>query len=530
MQGNGENDGNARVRKITLNKQNNRRNDSFRDKLNEGIAAYIGVSAPETPKYLLTNNFLLDYFAAPGDTRQAYDFTYFHQRGILQTEDNNEENQEKLQKSFDKFLRRYLGEDVIKQENTRLGKNPNKHYYFPFTQEMLTGSNPTLRHMLFYLQDLDDKFDYADMRKKLENYIFHDNSGINHILKILLQNQEEKVQYRERFSKEATETFWSMLETSAEHNRMKRLGRQLNEDLNTLLTHEYYGKLDFYRKYNYLSTLLTSYVIQYIVYRRDANMGMLCKGAPSDNRLSGVIHRACCNNYAEIRNLFPNLLQEYYRKAAEEAADEEGNLVCLADGNEVYIGTQTFQDFSTGVLGSRSRGGKNKIEYGRLVKAFNLEEGEKVSISVEDFVVRYINLNRTRRGSTLTKISSTLPTSGRQIEMVFPKNNAKHKYFAMSASLTEFYVRLYLARKNQQYDYLDNFLEDLQKRYRIIIAKPADGGKSLRGITPKLSAQEFARNKSVFLDTLNSVNCLIKLSDSGYVVTLPEEKGDFKLI
>lgn len=109
--------------------------------------------------------------------------------------------------------------------------------------------------------------------------------------------------------------------------------------------------------------------------------------------------------------------------------------------------------------------------------------------------------------------------------MIFPKSNANQKYFAMSANLTEFYVRLYLAEKGQQYDYLDNFIDHLESRYHIVLIRTQNSEKLLKTIKPKLTAQDFLNNKAAFIDTLNSVNCLVKLSDSGFVVTLPEEKG-----
>ena len=82
-------------------------------KRNEGIASYIGISAPETPRYLLTNNFLADYFE-PSKEEDVYDFDTFTQRGTLYTED--EANQEPLKASFDLFLKRYLGEEAIREE------------------------------------------------------------------------------------------------------------------------------------------------------------------------------------------------------------------------------------------------------------------------------------------------------------------------------------------------------------------------------------------------------------------------------
>lgn len=496
-------------------------NTARNEKLSEGIAAYIGISSPETPKYLLTNNFLSEYFSPSYNVTAQYNFDWFTEKQMLHVEDDK--NRDKLRDSFDSFLKQYLGEDIIKQENRYLVEG--KHYYFPFTQEMLTVSNPTLRHMLFHLQSLDDSFDYIEIRKMLENYIFHDQSGITHILKILFQSQDENINYKEPFSKRTTENFWSILSDS-ERRRMKRLGQKLNGDLKTLLTHEYFCKLDFYRKYNYLSILLTSYVIQYIVCRRSDSMGILCKGAPSDSRLDGVFHRACCNNYAEIRNLFPNLLQQYYEEVVKNAIAPNDVVNCKADGKKVLINGTPFSKFSANVLGSRGQ----DLDYAKIVHAFGLEEGAESSLSIDDFVIRYIKLKNTRRGSVLTKISSILPTSGKQIDMIFPQNNAKHKYFSMSPNLTEFYVRLYLAEKRQQYDYLDNFIEHLQDKYRLVLTKTKAGDKMIRAIKPKLSTQEFARNKAAFIDTLNNINCLVKLSDSGFVVTLPEEKGALKLL
>lgn len=504
-----------------------------KEKVNEGLAAYVGISAPETPKYLLTNNFLAEYFRVPGKLIQEYSYKQFKDQGVLYTED--EKNEEMLKKSFDRFLFRYLGEETIIQENRKLKQNRSKsdhnkkelkHYYFPLTQEMLGESAQTLRHILYYLQKLDkENFKYGEMQKKLENYIFRDNTGLNHILKILLPSSDEKADYK--IEPELPDSFWRML-TSAEKRRMQKLGQQLNEDLNVLLTHEYFLKLDFYRRYHYLSMLLTSYVIQYIVTRKGSSTGILCKGNPLDSRLDGLIHKACCNNYDDIRNLFPTLLKEYYIKAIGELADENGELQLHAENGKVMVNGGTFEEFITDVMGSKISG--NGIAYEKLLIAFELSEKQMRKITVEEFVLAYISLTGTRRGSTLTKISSVLSTSGRQLEMVYPRSNARQKYFAMSAGLAEFYVRLYLAGQSRQYDYMDNFLEFLQERYRIVIGKIKGSERLIKSLKPRLSVKDFSENQAAFRDTLNGVNCLIKLSDSGYVITLPEEKGDFRLI
>lgn len=498
--------------------------ENMQQKGNEGIAAYVGISAPETPKYLLTNNFLAEYFQ-PSNKGEEYSFAGFMKEEILYTED--QENKEKLEISFDRFLQRYLGEEIILEENRRLKKN--KHFYFPLIPEMLTDSTATLRHVLFNLQRKDPKFNYESMQKKLDHYIFEDASGLNHILKILFKSEEHKIRYRTLEKPENVEAYWRQL-NPRERSRMTSLGEKLNEDLDILLTHPNFLNLDFYRRYHYLSILLTSYVIQFILYRKDGTTGILCKGNPLDGRLDGMLHRACCNNYDDIRNLFPNLLKNYYEmmtKRKKEKREEGKDLKFIAENGVITVDGEDFDEFTASVTGRKRR---NTIEYEKLLQAFELSEGEEKSVSVEAFVLHYIDLTKTRRGSTLTKMSSTLTTSGKQIEMIYPRSNARQKYFAMSENLAEFYVRLYLARCGQKYDYLDNFLEDLQERYRIVITKSASGDKKLKNIKPKLSAQDFAKNKAAFIDTLNNVNCLIKLSDSGYVITLPEMKGDFQLI
>lgn len=492
----------------------------------EGIAAYVGVSAPETPKYLLTNNFLLHYFKEAKNDSKHLNFELFKSSGVLYTEDS--ENEELLQKSFDCFLYRYLGEETMREGNHRL--RGNKHFYFPLIQEMLTGSTHTLRHLLFHLQVLDEEYDYKVLQNKLEQYIFCDSSGINHILKILFQNENGEVKYAERLPKDETAKFWNLQTlTSAENSKMEKLGSQLNKDLLTLLSHEYFCKLDFYRRYNYLSILLTSYVIQYIVWRKGSNVGILCKGNPQDERLTGLFHKACCNNYTEIRSLFSDLLKKYYVYVVkEQLEDGKQELLLFENDGIVYVENEPCEEFVDRVL--KGRKSRSQMGYGNVKKAFALEEGQEKSVNIDEFVLRYIDLTGTRKGSVLTKMSSILPTSGRQIEMIFPNSNARQKYFAMSGSLAEFYVRLYLAGKGQKYDYLDNFIEHLQKRYRICLVRSREGDRMLNKIRPKLSAMDYAKNKAAFIETLHSVNCLIKLSDSGYVITLPEEKGDFKLI
>lgn len=502
----------------------NKRNVSEEKTAGEGLAAFVGVSAPETPKYMLTNNFLADYFSVKGKTETIYNYDYF--TGIGQLYCENPQKDEKLQHSFDSFIGRYVGNEVMHEENGKLNKS--KYYYFPIAPDMITTTNFTLRHILFMLQTLDKNFNYKQMQDMLEQYVFGDDTGINHIMKLLLDGDAAKDFKLDNSQAKNVEYFWNMLKP-AERGRMNKLSAIMNEDMTVLLTHEYFRKLDFYRRYNYLSVLLTSYVIQYIICRRGSNVHMLCQGAPRDSRVTDAFHRASCNNYSYIRKLFPELLKKYYTEIIKDTLSEGQMLQLEVNSEEITVNGEEFNSFINRMFPSR-RGRNTRIERDDIIRAFSLQEEKENDLSADDFAMRYIELTGSQKGSNLTKISSILPTCGRQIEMIFPQNRARQKYFAMSETLAEFYIRLYLARKGTRYDYLDNFIEDLQCRYKIIIVKNSSVEPALKSMKINLKAQEYSNNKKAFVDMLNSINCLIKLSDSGYVVTLPEEKGAFKLI
>lgn len=497
----------------------------------DNIAKHVGISAPETPKYLLANNFLLEYFELTGRKADLYNYAWFEQKGVLSTQDD--QNKKNLEKAFNRFLYRYLGDEAIHNENNRL--SGERHFYFPLMQDMLIGGNTTLRHMLFQLQKLDKKFRFEEMQHDLEEYIFCDNAGVNNIWRILFQ-EKGKICRRDREGRAENDDFWNMLKTfeadkSSELIRMRKLGRQFNEDLKVLLTNRYFTELDFYRKYHYLSILLTSYVIQYILVRKGENACLLCKGRPFDDRLNGDIHRACCYNYARLREVFPELLKDSYKAMLKNYCEEKETILLHADRGIFYIEGKKFTEVSSDAPDKPDTLSKRQpISYENLLNSLGMKDGDKKSMSFDEFNMRFTNLIGSKQGSTLQKMSSILSTSGKQIDMVYPKTNVNSKYFAMSEGTTEFYVRLYLARRGLRYDYLDNFIEDLMARYHIVITKINASGKFLKPIKPLLSAREFLKNKQAFLDTLYEGNCLIKLSDSGFIVTLPEEKGGFKLI
>lgn len=499
------------------------------------LSAYIGVAGPETPKYLAANNFLTDFFQTASDGKlMEINYRSFKEAGIIACEEDDEQKKRQLEASFDRFFKRFSGLDTNYENET---------FYFPLRPQMLRRSKANLLRHLHYnmLPDIERKVNFQNLQNDIQKYLYEEATGVNYLLNVMCEtlfhggDQKNPVTKNQEFS------------AQLKKKQYRKVCENFKEDLECLLTHPYFRKLDFYKKYDYLATLLNHYVIQFIVKKSVNSRGkggnILCQGAASSHLLSGgAFHRACVQNYAKLREVFPKEQKEFYLNQMELETGETREIYVWKEGSTLYVDKnleetgrndedKTFLNFVNRVFNSNYRKASEKPLYESMEKAFRLtEEDTKYSFSIEEFVTLYMNVSQARKGSALTKISSTLPTCGKDIGFVFPNSRSRHKYFALSPSLLEFYVRLYLARKDRTYAYLDTFLADLEERYGICIQKSEKMDQILKELGIKVPFQEFRKNEQALLDNLDENNCLVRLSDSGYVVTLPEEKGEFRLL
>ena len=484
------------------------------------MSAFIGFSGPETPKYLLANNFLSEFFRAEKDNSREITGEDFCDKGTLICEEDNDRVRRQLMDSFQTFFRRFSGEDAIASYYS------NQHFYFPLTPQMVRCSSSFgLRHFLFnMLSDAETAF--TKTQNLLAEYLYGEIIGVNSLITELIGKTSDH-SYCRSFKEPGRKWVYK------ENISCTRLGKQFQTDLECLLTHRHFRTLDFYKKYDYLATLLNFYVILFIVQKCKKSKGdyILCQGAVAGSNLSrGEYHRACVQNYANIRSVFAKEMREYYLQCLDKTGGSEGIIGLTMMSGEIFVndGEITLTDFIKQVFNSQYIRKENL--YQSIQNVFGLEEGILKSFSREEFAAYYIDATKGRRGSTLTKISSVLPTCGKDMGFVFPPNRTKHKYFALSPSLLEFFVRFYLATFNRDYAYLDHFTDYLENTYHIYLLNSEGMDRILGQLHTKVPIQQFRQNEEDLLENLKGINCLIRLSDSGYVVTLPERKGEFRLL
>lgn len=504
------------------------------------LSAYIGVAGPETPKYLLANNFLSEFFQVSQEEKlKEINYLGFKKSNILTCEEDDEQKLQQLEASFNRFFQRFSGLDTI-QTNYK-----NEEFYFPLRPQMLRNSKTNLRHLLYnMLPGIERKENFRRLQERLQEYLYGEATGVNYLLDEMCRKLFQENCQKSPAAKNSE--FIAQLRKK----QYRQVCGNFQEDLYCLLEHPSFKKLDFYKKYDYLATLLNNYVIQFIVKKtvnsrsKSGDDCILCQGSATSHLLSGgAFHRACVQNYAKLREVFPRELKEFYILQMEEETDKEGFIYVWKKEAILYVDkvsgktgldsekSETFIDFVKRVFNSRFTKSTADAMNDSMQKAFKLtEEGKKYQFHKDEFVTLYMNVSQARQGSALTKISSTLPTCGKDIGFIFPNSSSRHKFFALSPSLLEFYVRLYLARKDRSYAYLDSFLADLEERYGICTQKSEKMDQILKRLQIKVPFQEFRQNEQALLDNLDENNCLVRLSDSGYVVTLPEEKGEFGLL
>lgn len=202
------------------------------------LSAYIGIAGPETPKYLLANNFLSEFFQAPSEKDMPeMNYQSFKKTEILTSEEDNEQKQKQLERSFDRFLQRFSGSDIIKSNYK------NKSFYFPLHPQMLKSTAFNLRHLLYnMLPEIEKEEKFRKLQDMLQEYLYQETTGVNYLLNELYEKLFQG-QYRKLPS--AKDPEYARL---FKRKQYRQVCKNFEEDLYRILEHPSFKKLDFYYK------------------------------------------------------------------------------------------------------------------------------------------------------------------------------------------------------------------------------------------------------------------------------------------
>ncbi len=482
----------------------------------KGLSDFIGFSAPEVPKYLILNNFLSCYFDHRKADNNFYSFDDF--KSILTCEESDTDQLNKLERSFEEYFAQYTGQNMMSKKT--------KAIYLPINKNMIiVDENTPLRNLPYRLLR---KSNYeGDITSDLENYLFSNSLGTNEILSFLCSNIKELKNLKKKAENETYET------SEEKKIYFKELAKKMGNDLKIVLNNPNFTQLDYYRKIEYLSTLLAFYAVLYIIKRPTSGNKktpvIICKGSAEASSNSNEFHRACLVNYGKVREGFNILFKGYFSLCLN---DIDSITIQNVEGNievELWGKTIPISEFLKLKELGNPNDSINRNE--KLLKALSIvAKGDLKTIPKNEFILRYINFLKNTSGSSYTKTSSTLPTLGREAGIVFPLGRSRYKYFALSEDLAEYFIRLYLSEKKRNYDYLDSFINWLEDQYDICMIKSEKLETYLKSINAKIPVRDFIQNEESLIQNLFNTNCLIKMSDNGYIITLPEKKGEFKLL
>ena len=165
----------------------------------KGLAEYIGFSAPETPKYLILNNFLSCFFNNRKADYTSYSFENF--KDIITCEESDEDQLEKLKRSFNEYFSQYTGKSIMAKAKR---SNGTKSFYLPINKNMIIiDESSPLRNLPYRLIE---KSKYSGgLEEDLTKYLYSDSIGTNQIISFLCSNLEEKENNKKVLQNETSE-------------------------------------------------------------------------------------------------------------------------------------------------------------------------------------------------------------------------------------------------------------------------------------------------------------------------------------
>ena len=131
-----------------------------------------------------------------------------------------------------------------------------------------------------------------------------------------------------------------------------------------------------------------------------------------------------------------------------------------------------------------------------------------------------------KRSSSVRKAASVFSSQGKECYFAYPVGNVRQKYYVMSPQLTELLVHLFLCEQEDSCGTLGMLYQWLEEKYSIYLRYSSRlEGYLRKNSIEQPSQSEFSDNQRAFIETLREINCIVKLSDNSYIITLDTEEG-----
>lgn len=499
-------------------------------------ASFIGVNKAVLPGIRILNDFLVNYFGYTlgrsgnkfkiSDLNDILDENKFNQISCIICKEQNENKRRILYKSFFEWIKAYIYYSYGSDSN-------NQKFLLPLTKNLLfkddkaKDSSKSILFRVLYsdkknqervLEDRDAILEFMFNTKNNDSIYGNIISTIDNIVAETIKKDIQKESYAEYIPVPPEETV-----DISEIFKMN-----FRKDFDCFLTSKCFFEMDIYRKINLFSLLLNFYQTLYLVnkaFEKKAPI-ILTKGTPNFSTDSGKFHLATLGSFSDIREKIFRMSENFFEKRLENHMDskaifkvnENNNLMIVEKNDEKIFRESRLAQFDS--FGTKDTGkvGEFFIDYLQInLKGRNVERKEVARAIVE--------LNKKMSSSVLV-VSSMLSGQGKQARIVYPTNNAKQKYFAMSGEITELLLKLFLIQSEEEYDTLSAFLKWLESRYGIYIAFSDKLINYLNENSIQVpSTQEFTDNVQAFISTLESINAIYKLSDTSYIVSIPGKVG-----
>ena len=126
----------------------------------------------------------------------------------------------------------------------------------------------------------------------------------------------------------------------------------------------------------------------------------------------------------------------------------------------------------------------------------------------------------------MRKAASVFSSQGKECYFAYPVGNVRQKYYVMSPQLTELLVHLFLCEQEDSCGTLGMLYQWLEEKYSIYLRYSSRlEGYLRKNSIEQPSQSEFSDNQRAFIETLREINCIVKLSDNSYIITLDTEEG-----